>query len=95
MNKFLLNTLLSVNLLAISVANVYADTTPVEKPVVEKIVDTLTTLSGGPHAGYRANHAKGIVVDGEFIAAPTAAEPLMNLSAIHEVAAAGFLSTLT
>ena len=73
MNKFLLNALLSVNLLGISVANVYADTTPVEKPVVEKIVDTLTTLSGGPHAGYRANHAKGIVVDGEFIAAPTAA----------------------
>ena len=33
-----------------------------EKPTVEQIVDTLTKLSGGPHAGYRANHAKGVVV---------------------------------
>ena len=73
MSTFTFHTLCSVSLIALSVANVYADTTPTEKPVVAQIVDTLTTLSGGPHAGYRANHAKGIVVDGEFIAAPTAA----------------------
>ena len=44
-----------------------------EKPTVEQIVDTLTKLSGGPHAGYRANHAKGIVVQGEFVPASSAA----------------------
>ena len=73
MNTFSFNTLFSISLLALSVANVYADSPPAEKPTVEKIVDTLTTLSGGPHAGYRTNHAKGIVVDGEFTAASTAA----------------------
>jgi len=44
-----------------------------DKPVVEQIVNTLTQLSGGPHAGYRANHAKGIVVTGDFTPAKTAA----------------------
>ena len=44
-----------------------------EKPTVEQIVDTLTKLSGGPHTGYRANHAKGIVVQGEFVPASSAA----------------------
>ena len=73
MNTFSSKALFGISLLALNIANVYADTTPAEKPVVEQIVDTLTTLSGGPHAGYRANHAKGIVVDGEFTAAPTAA----------------------
>lgn len=37
-----------------------------DKPVTEQLVDTLTTLSGGPHAGFRANHAKGIMVEGTF-----------------------------
>lgn len=37
-----------------------------EKPVTEQLVDTLTTLSGGPHKGYRANHAKGVMVEGTF-----------------------------
>lgn len=43
------------------------------KPVTEQIVDSLTKLAGGPHAGYRANHAKGIVTIGEFVPAPSAA----------------------
>ena len=43
------------------------------KPVTEALVDTLTKLAGGPHAGYRANHAKGIVVTGQFTPAKTAA----------------------
>ena len=73
MKKFSSKALFGISLLAFSVANVYADTAPVAKPVVEQIVDTLTTLSGGPHAGYRANHAKGIVVNGEFTAAASAA----------------------
>jgi len=46
----------------------------VEKPVTEKLVDTLEQLSGGPHKGFRSNHAKGLVVQGHFNPAPTAAE---------------------
>jgi catalase len=41
-----------------------------DKPVTEQLVDTLTTLAGGPHKGYRANHAKGVMVEGTFT--PTA-----------------------
>lgn len=44
----------------------------VQKPFPVAIVDTLNSLSGGPHAGYRANHAKGLLVTGEFMPAPTA-----------------------
>ena len=47
-------------------------TTAAAKPLPVAIVDTLHTLSGGPHAGYRANHAKGALVTGEFTPAPTA-----------------------
>jgi catalase len=36
------------------------------KPVTEQLVDTLTTLSGGPHAGFRSNHAKGVMLEGSF-----------------------------
>lgn len=43
------------------------------KPVVEQLVDTLTKLSGGPHKGYRANHAKGIMLNGTFTPEKTAA----------------------
>jgi catalase len=73
MNKSVLNMLVSLSLLSLNVANANAETTSITKPVTEQIVDTLTKLSSGPHAGFRANHAKGIVVDGEFLAAPTAA----------------------
>ena len=37
------------------------------------LVDTLNTLSGGPHAGFRANHAKGVLVTGKFTPAASAA----------------------
>jgi catalase len=37
------------------------------KSLPEQIVDTLDVLSSGPHAGYRANHAKGVVVTGHFV----------------------------
>lgn len=50
----------------LATTQVWAD----EKPVTEQLVDTLTTLSDGPHKGYRANHAKGIMVEGSFT--PTA-----------------------
>jgi hypothetical protein len=43
-----------------------------DKSTVEKLVDTMEKLSGGRHASYRANHAKGIVLTGSFKPAPTA-----------------------
>src|SRR5450830_1878056 len=43
------------------------------KPVTEKLVDTMTTLVHGPYAGYRANHAKGIMVSGTFTPSKQAA----------------------
>ncbi len=55
--------LLSIAVTALSISNVHAEDA---KPVTEQLVDTMTQLAGGPHAGYRANHAKGIVTDGEF-----------------------------
>jgi len=36
------------------------------KPLPIALVEALNKLSGGPHAGYRANHAKGIIVSGTF-----------------------------
>jgi len=60
-------------ILSVLFAAAFAATNPAwadDKPVTEQLVDTLTTLSGGPHAGYRANHAKGVMVEGTF--APTA-----------------------
>jgi catalase len=62
--------------LALSISNAYAENAAIaegDKPVTEQIVNTLTKLSGGPHQGYRANHAKGIVVQGEFVPAKSAA----------------------
>ena len=70
----------AMSLIALSISNVYAlenaatsGSITAAKPVTEQIVDTLTKLAGGPHAGYRANHAKGIVVLGEFTPAKSAA----------------------
>lgn len=48
------------------------DTAAPAKSLPEQIVDTLDVLSSGPHAGYRANHAKGIVVTGHFEPAKSA-----------------------
>jgi len=42
------------------------------KDVSEQIVDTMNAIFG-KHPGYRAAHAKGIVCEGEFTPAPTAA----------------------
>ena len=43
-----------------------------QKPLPLAIVDALNKLSGGPHAGYRANHANGVLVNGTFAPAPGA-----------------------
>lgn len=61
--------------LATSAAPAFAaDPSPADqKPLPVAIVDTLNKLSGGPHAGFRANHAKGVLVAGTFTPAPDAA----------------------
>jgi catalase len=46
----------------------------VTKPVTEQLVNTMEKLAGGPHAGYRSNHAKGVVVQGQFSPAKSATE---------------------
>jgi catalase len=43
-----------------------------DPPVETQIVDALNKTFGA-HAGYRANHAKGVVVEGSFKASPAAA----------------------
>jgi len=60
---------LAATLAATVPAWVYAD----GPPVVVQIVDALNKRFGA-HPGYRANHAKGIVVEGSFKAFPEAAE---------------------
>ena len=50
-----------------------ADPAPADKPMPMALVESLNKLSGGPHAGFRANHAKGVLVAGTFTPAPTAA----------------------
>ena len=65
---------LAVALTAGSAAALAADAPPTaQKPLPMAIVDTFNQLSGGPHAGFRANHAKGVLVTGDFTPAPTAA----------------------
>ena len=43
------------------------------KPLPIAVVDTLNQLAGGVHPGYRANHAKGVLVTGTFTPASGAA----------------------
>ena len=48
------------------------------KPVPQAAVEVLNKLAGGPHPGFRANHAKGVLVTGSFAPAATAASlPLL------------------
>lgn len=57
----------AAGLLLIAIGAHAADVAPTEqKPLPTAIVDAMNKLSGGPHAGYRANHAKGIMVSGMF-----------------------------
>src|SRR5450631_1373506 len=46
---------------------------PAEKPLPVALVDAFNVLSKGPHKGFRANHAKGIMVEGMFTPSPAAA----------------------
>jgi catalase len=61
--------LLVLGLSAPLLATAQADT---PKPLPAALVDALNKLSGGPHAGFRANHAKGVMVTGTFTPSPTA-----------------------
>jgi catalase len=45
----------------------------VQKPLPVALVDALNKLSSGPHPGFRANHAKGIMVEGTFTPSKNAA----------------------
>ncbi|MDP3608985.1 MAG: catalase family peroxidase [Methylophilus sp.] len=62
---------LSTCFITFTVTSALAEEAP--KSVNEQLVDTLTSLSGGPHAGFRSNHAKGIVTTGLFTPAASAA----------------------
>lgn len=64
---------LLTSLALFSSGNALAADDPPAKSVNEELVDTLETLAGGRHAGYRSNHAKGIVVSGTFMPATNAA----------------------
>jgi catalase len=44
-----------------------------ESSVAEKLVESFVVLADGPHKGYRANHAKGIMAEGIFSPSPSAA----------------------
>ena len=72
--RSLSSTVLALALAASASAALAADPAPAEqKPLPSALVETLNKLSGGPHAGYRANHAKGVLVAGTFTPAKTAA----------------------
>jgi catalase len=43
-----------------------------QKPLPVAIVDALNKVAGGPHPGFRANHAKGVLVTGTFTPAAAA-----------------------
>ncbi|MBN45194.1 MULTISPECIES: catalase family peroxidase [unclassified Methylophaga] len=45
-----------------------------ELPVTERLVNTLSDLAGGPHAGIRSNHAKGLMATGYFEASKAASD---------------------
>lgn len=47
--------------------------TQFDDKLAEQIVDQFGIVAGGAHKGYRANHAKGVLVSGQFEPAPGAA----------------------
>ena len=70
-------SLVSLILLAAAAAPALADDPPAaQKPLPQALVEALNKLSGGPHAGYRANHAKGVMVTGSFT--PTKEAPSLS-----------------
>jgi catalase len=60
-------------------STVMADAPAPQTPLPVALVDALNKLSRGPHEGFRANHAKGVMVEGRFtpsrFAAPLSKAP--------------------
>jgi catalase len=58
-----------------SAIRVSADDAPAAQqvPLPVALVNALNKLSNGPHKGFRANHAKGVMVEGTFTPSPSAA----------------------
>jgi len=50
-----------------------------QKPLPVALVDAFNALAGGPHRGFRANHAKGILIQGAFT--PSATAPSLSKAA--------------
>jgi catalase len=65
--------LLGAALALCALSAVAADPQPADnKPLPVALVDALNKVAGGPHPGFRSNHAKGILVAGTFTPAKTA-----------------------
>jgi catalase len=45
-----------------------------EQPLSVALVAALNTIAGGPHEGFRANHAKGVMASGRFVPSAAARE---------------------
>ncbi len=61
------SVLVSLTVSAGSLYALLADAQPAEqKPLPLALVEALNKVAGGPHPGFRANHAKGILVTGTF-----------------------------
>jgi catalase len=66
--------------LTLAVSASAADAPPApQEPLPVALVHALNKLSGGPHTGFRANHAKGILVTGTFT--PTKTAPSLSKAA--------------
>jgi catalase len=73
-NKFAVKITVATLLLGTMGFSFADDTASVsDKSVPEQLVDTMTKLAHGPYKGFRANHAKGIMVSGTFTPAASAA----------------------
>ena len=56
------------------IAALAADAPPApQEPLPVALVHALNKLAGGPHTGFRANHAKGVLVTGTFTPSKEAA----------------------
>jgi catalase len=73
-------TTMTVALATITATASAADAPPADqKPLPVALVEALNKLAGGPHPGYRANHAKGVLVSGTFT--PSKAAPSLSKAA--------------
>jgi catalase len=71
MRKFLVSVAATLAVTVPRLGSAEAEQTP-PVPLPVALVHALNALSGGPHPGFRANHAKGIMVSGRFEPTPAA-----------------------